>query len=448
MHRDETTRVLSSEIKRELSPTAITDAVLAALASGSATSASLSHDPSGHAIELRRVDGSLDVLEIDDDVAAAIAVRLASATALNALAEHGPSNVARLAITDGEHHADVLVSMYATTRGFSVDLRALTVDGREPTIVRSAVLRRCVDCGVHAPAHELVCPNDGGRLEPATENAHVGGTIGPWLVRSILGEGGMGVVFAAEHALLGRKAAIKVVRHSLGQSRGVHERFLAEARAASRLRHPRVVDVYDYGVLGDGRPYFVMELLEGESLASLLWREKCLAPERALRIARAIAEALASAHRSEIVHHDLKPSNVMIAPDGSIKLVDFGAAAIGASIARPGVLYGTPSYTSPERARGDAGDSRSDLYSLGIVLYELLAGFAPFVFDSAEDTFLAQIADPPPPLTVDSPSVLRIVDRLLAKSPAERYQRADELIADIDRALQALERSEFARWLP
>jgi hypothetical protein len=445
--RDATTRARPAHERREIAPSVVADGMLAALASGSAIGAAMRHDASGHTIEVRRIDGSVDLLEIDDDTAAAVAVRLSCASRLSALSTNPATNVTRVRITDGQHHAEVLVALHATARGFAADLRALTVDGREPTVVRSVVLQRCTKCEAFAAAHEVSCPACRGRLEAAVEDARVGGTIGAWLLRSILGEGGMGIVFEAQHALLGRRAAIKVVRLSLGQSRSVHDRFLAEARAASRLRHPGVVEVFDYGVLGDGRPYFVMELLEGESLAALLWREKTLAPDRALRIARSIAAALGAAHASGVVHHDLKPSNIMLVRD-NVKLVDFGAALIGESVARPGVLYGTPRYTSPERARGEAGDARSDLYALGIVLYELLAGRAPFDFESANDTLLAHLADAPPPLQIDAPAVIRIVERLLAKSPAERHQRAEELIADMDRALEALERSEFARWLP
>lgn len=447
MEPEATTRAQSSSPRADLAPAAVVDAVLAALASGTSTSASLRHDASGHTVELRHLDGAVDLLEINDDVAAAIAVRLAVATRLNALAENPHGNVAHLAVTDGQHHAEILVSLHATPRGFCATLRALTVDGREPNVIRSVILERCTRCGAYAAPHDATCSRDGARLEPAIEDARIGGTVGAWVLRTILGEGGMGIVFDAEHALLGRRAAIKVVRHTLGQSRAIHDRFLAEARAASRLRHPGVVEVYDYGVLGDGRPYFVMERLDGESLATVLYREGKLPAERALRIARSIAEALGAAHRAGIVHHDLKPSNVMIRGT-EVKLVDFGAAAIGESTAQPGIMFGTPRYTSPERARGDHGDGRSDLYSLGVVLYELLAGNPPFDFENENDTLLAQIADTPSPLEVDAPAVIRVVDRALAKAPTERYQRAEELIADIDRALEALERSEFARWLP
>lgn len=437
--------------RREIAPAVVADALLSALVSGEAVTASLRYDEGGHTLELRHSDGSVDLLEIDDDSAAALTVRLAAAASLNPVAEAGTekatANVARIAVTDGRHRAEVLVAIAATSRGFCVDLRALTVDGREPAFVRSVALKRCVQCAAFAAAHEDVCPRDGGALEPATEDARIGGTIGTWVLGPILGEGGMGVVFAAHHALLGRRAAIKVVRRSLGQSRSITDRFLSEARAASRLRHPGVVEVYDYGVLGDSRPYFVMELIEGRSLAAELGNVGAFEPFRALRVARDVANALGAAHRAGVIHHDLKPSNIMLVPDG-VKLVDFGAAAMGETDESPKVLFGTPRYTSPERARGERGDGRSDIYSLGIVLYEILSGAAPFDGPTADDLFLAHIADEPPPLALDTPAVVRIVQRALAKSPAERYQDADELIGDIDRALAAAERSEFAKWLP
>lgn len=449
--REGTTRARPARELTAVSPAVLADALLVALASGTATSAALRHAEGRHSIELRRADGFLEVVDIDDDLAAAMTVRLAIASGLRALTEAGSprsaSNVARVRVTDGQHLAEILVSMGATSQGFIVDLRALTVDGREPTVVRSALLKKCVRCGAYAPGQDEQCHIDHARLEPVTEDARVGGVVGAWVLGKILGEGAMGVVFAAAHALLGKKAAIKVVRRSLGHTKTITDRFLAEARAASRLRHPGVIEVFDYGVLGDGRPYFVMELVEGESLAFELARAGKLAPVRALKVACAIAAALGAAHRAGVVHHDLKPSNVMMVGEG-VKLVDFGAAAIAESRGRDRMLYGTPRYTSPERARGEPGDARSDLYSLGIVLYELLSGAPPFDVDESHEAFRAHIADQPPALEIDAPAVVRIVDRALAKSAAERYQDTDEMIADINRALDVLARSDFRRWLP
>jgi predicted Ser/Thr protein kinase len=447
---DQPTTARAPQELRELSPAVVADALLAGLASGHAITASVRHEHEGHIVELRRSDGSLEVLEIDDDLAAAMTARLALAAGLSPVAGVGTkaaaANVARVRVVEGVHRAEVLVSISATSRGFCVELRALLVDGREPVLRRSVLLRRCARCGAYAPAHETVCAVDGAPLVAATEDAHVGGTIGPWVLEEVLGEGGMGTVFGARHALLGRAAAIKVVRRAIAQSHEVLDRFLTEARAASRLHHPSVVEVSDYGVLGDGRPYFVMERIVGEPLADAIERGP-LDPIRALRIAREIAAALDGAHAAGVVHHDLKPSNVMLV-GARVKLVDFGAAVITEARAGKRIAYGTPQYMSPERVRGDTGDERSDLYSLGIVLYEMLAGHAPFVFESSNDTLMAQLADTPPPLEIDSPAVIRIVDRALMKSPSERYQDGAEMIADIDRAIDIIQRDDFRRWLP
>ncbi len=456
---------LRRESPGELPPIVIADALLAMILGEQATRASIQvgAEPaaSSHTFELHRRGVVVEAFELDDDRTAAVVARLACAAGLDPLVEVGSAraatNVARLRASDGQRSGEILVTIAASSRGFHVELRALSVDGREPGVQRRDALRRCAVCARFAAAHESTCREDGGRLDPVPESPHPGGTIGPWLVGRALGEGGMGVVHAAEHALLGRQAAVKIMRRSVTRSRALTDRFLVEARAASRLEHPNVVNVSDFGVLEDGRPYFVMERLHGESLADRLHREGPLDPAFALRIAREIAEALAAAHRSGVVHHDLKPSNVMLL-DGTtedaprVKLVDFGAAAIGERSLDPNVVYGTPRYMSPERARGEPGDARSDLYGLGVVLFEMLAGAPPFLGDGGTEVLLAHLASPPPPLEPPSgalpPAATRLVQRALEKSPSERHQTADEMIVELSRAIAAVERPEWKRWLP
>src|SRR6478735_5154852 len=196
---------------------------------------------------------------------------------------------------------------------------------------------------------------------------------GRYVVDAVLGKGGMGVVYEGRHTLIGKRVAIKVLRQELANDGAVTSRFLQEARAASAVGSPHIVDVTDFGSLPDGRPYLVMEHIDGESLAGTLAREKRLPEARILRIGKQIARALSAAHTAGIVHRDLKPDNVMlVARSGDadfVKIVDFGIAKMEAAttqITRHGSLFGTPSYMSPEQAMGGAVDGRTDVYALGV----------------------------------------------------------------------------------
>jgi serine/threonine-protein kinase len=263
----------------------------------------------------------------------------------------------------------------------------------------------------------------------------------------------MGRVIAGEHAFLGRPVAIKLLHRTLDQDPLAGRRFLGEARAASRIRHPGVVEILDYGVLDDGRPYMVMERLAGESLQDRLDRDKALDPVLALLMAREIAAALGAAHAGGVVRLDLKPANVILLEPPTpgpprVKLIDFGAA-VGTGLPSE---EGTPAYMSPEHACGEPADPRSDLYALGVVLFELISGDVPFRQSEALQVLRAHLVDPPPLVT--SPmrqlpvAITRLVDRALAKKPAERHQSADDMIRDIDVALAALRRKDWLRWLP
>jgi serine/threonine-protein kinase len=233
-------------------------------------------------------------------------------------------------------------------------------------------------------------------------------------------------------------------------------RFLAEARAATAIRHPSIVDISDYGLLADGRPYIVMERLDGESLQDRLDRTRFLAPTSALLLAREIAWALGAAHDGGVVHLDLKPSNVILLEgfdeaEPKIKLIDFGVAA-RAGTTTDGDVSGTPEYMSPEQVRGEPADQRNDLYALGVVLYEMLSGQVPFESMNVWNVLRQHLVDEPPPVT--SPvsqlpeAVVRVVKRALRKNPDERHQSASELVGEIDAALSALERKEWLKWLP
>jgi serine/threonine-protein kinase len=235
-------------------------------------------------------------------------------------------------------------------------------------------------------------------------------------------------------------------------------RFLSEARAASRVRHPNVVDVTDVGLLSDGRPYMVMERLAGESLEARLDRSGPLAPLSALLVAREVALALGAAHEGGVVHRDLKPANVILLETSRddaprLKLVDFGAACLTGAVADESEgLIGTPAYMSPEHARGEPTDGRTDIYALGILLFEMLCGAQPFTGANAREILLAHLSLPAPPL--ESPSgtmpqaVQRVVARALRKNAGERHQSAAELVADLDHAIAAAGRRDWRRWLP
>jgi eukaryotic-like serine/threonine-protein kinase len=250
-------------------------------------------------------------------------------------------------------------------------------------------------------------------------------------VEETLGEGGMARVYRGIDEVLGRPVAIKVLaeRHA-GDDKFV-TRFRREAQAAAALNHPNVVSVFDTGD-DEQAHYIVMEYVEGETLADLLRRERPLDPGLAARIAEEVATALQAAHDRQLVHRDVKPGNVMIDQEGRIKVMDFGIARAAAddALTQTGTVLGTAAYLSPEQARGDAVDARSDIYSLGCVLYEMLSGRAPFTGDSAVSIAFRHVNDRPDPPSAHHPGIPpeleSVTMRALEKDPARRYQSADE----------------------
>jgi serine/threonine protein kinase len=244
------------------------------------------------------------------------------------------------------------------------------------------------------------------------------------LVRMI-GSGGMGTVWEAEDETLGRPVAVKVLSESLAAGEHAVRRFEREAQAAARLSGPYIAAVYDFG-RSDGRPYIVMELVPGETLADRLAREGPLPPLEASRIATRVAEALEEAHRAGIVHRDVKPGNVMLTPAGDVKVMDFGiaAAAWAERVTTPGLVLGTPSYLAPEQAKSEKTTPASDVYALGAMLYEMVAGRPPFVAESPVALALAHIREDPRPLdqVADGvpPNLASASMAALAKDPAER----------------------------
>ncbi len=271
--------------------------------------------------------------------------------------------------------------------------------------------------------------------------------VGNYKIEAKLAEGGMGAVYRATHQLLGRAAAVKVLLPELSTNRELVDRFFNEARAATSVRHPGIVEIYDFGYLPSGTAFIVMELLDGEPLSRCLARHGRLAESTALLYLRGMASALAAAHAKGIVHRDLKPDNVFLVPDPDlpggvrVKLLDFGIAKVAEAArgrtsgtkTRTGSVMGTPAYMSPEQCRG-AGDvdHRADLYGLGCIVYEMVTGQQPFVADGPGEILAAHILTAPLPPSKVEPTASANLDALalclLAKRPEDRMQSAAELV--------------------
>jgi len=279
-----------------------------------------------------------------------------------------------------------------------------------------------------------------------------GQTIGNYRILRQIGTGGMGAVYLAEHPLIGKKVALKVIHQELSRNREVIGRFFNEARAVNRIGHEHIVEIHDFGQSPEGHYFFLMEYLEGQSLAQVLGAERVLDVQRALHIAAQIADALGAAHACAIIHRDLKPDNVMLVsrlgdPD-FVKILDFGLAKMfeGGAVANltaQGVVLGTPQYMSPEACESKRDiDHRTDIYALGILLFQMLCGQVPFDGNTMGEVLVKQVTHAPPaPRALNPhipPSVEQIILRCLAKTPDARFPMMNtlrEALLDPDRYL-------------
>lgn len=270
----------------------------------------------------------------------------------------------------------------------------------------------------------------------------IGRQLGNYRIVSCLGVGGMGAVYLAEHLVIGRKAAIKVLHERTGADDETVSQFFDEARAANKVHHRGIVDIYDCGHDEEIGPYLVMEYLEGESLGELLRREGYIAIPEAAHIIVGVADVLQAVHDQGIVHRDLKPDNIFLASDGHIEVLDFGVAQlarVSASDTAPaGRVKGTPHYMSPEQCTGASGvDHRTDIYALGVIVYEMLTGLPPFDNRDPRKILMMHLSEPPPPPSavnpIIPPSAEHVILRSLAKQPDQRFVSVWELASELAR---------------
>jgi serine/threonine protein kinase len=391
-----------------------------------------------YVITLERASHVLATVPLDAQIGAAVIARMAFLAGIDLSAGHAASAV--LPVRSGTREAEIVITVRPGTS-------------------------LCADL--------MVMPRMRGRaqvIEPVGPSR--GDVIGQYRVLEFLGEGGMGTVFEVEHIALTRRYALKVLRTKvIERDAGAAQKFLREARTAARVRHANIVDVVDFGYLPDGRPYFVMELLEGQSLADLV-AGGALPPGEVVTIARQLAQALAAAHDRGVVHADVTPSNVLVvgsAPDGDpatpgdlatpgelhVKLVDFGLAELAGEGLRdenPEFVLGTPAYISPEQLRGLAPTDRSDQYGLGAVLFELLTGHPPFHHDDLRSLCMMHLTAPIPAIESPHgplpPKLADIVTTCLQKTPQARFPGMRALLVALDEIERVTDRRGWRRWLP
>ena len=307
-------------------------------------------------------------------------------------------------------------------------------------------MKKCPKCGGEYPDVTTLCPADGVALE-TTDDALVGKTLaGKYRIEERLSSGGMGTVYRGTHVLMDKTVAVKVLRPSLAADEKIVARFSREARAASRISHPNALSVTDFGEDDNGIVFLVMEYLSGKTLKQIIRDEGPLPLARTVDIMRQVGDALQVAHSQNVVHRDLKSDNIMLLGTTSgdhAKVLDFGIAKINepegefdTGLTAPNLVIGTPQYMSPEQCSQDSEiDARSDIYSFGVILYEMLVGHVPFSGDSPTMVMMKHLQEPVPSVLeerTDIPAAVgRVVARAMAKVPRNRYQSVTELLEDL-----------------
>ncbi len=308
-------------------------------------------------------------------------------------------------------------------------------------------MKICPVCGTTFPDDARFCPKDGSPLTDLRDQNLGMVLMGQFRLEEKIGEGAVSEVYRALQLGMERVVAVKILKKSVSGNPDVVRRFRREARAIARLSHPNIVSVFVVGETEDDqRPYIVMEYLEGETLEVLMAAQAPFVPERTVFLARQIASALDHAHGNGIIHRDLKPSNIVVldhsTPSERIKVLDFGIAKIvhghidESQITRTGEVFGTPYYLSPEQARGEHLDGRSDLYSLGVIMFRMATGHLPFEEESGLELLVKHMRQPAPDPRQSNPDVpeglANIINRLLLKDPEDRYPSASALIDALD----------------
>jgi len=313
-------------------------------------------------------------------------------------------------------------------------------------------MKACPKCGKRFLGGEEFCPTDGATLqvldEGNSDDPLVGTTVdNRYHVDKKIGEGGMGMVYLATHAVIGKKCALKVLRSDMTGEAEIAQRFLQEAQSAAAIGNEHIIEINDFGQLDDGSAYFVMEFLDGIALTDFIEENPIVDPIRILNIVVQCCDALAAAHNSNIVHRDLKPDNIFLLQRGGtddfVKILDFGIAKVArenSRLTKTGMVFGTPQYMSPEQAAGTGVDHRTDIYSLGIIMYEMLCGRVPFEADTFMGVLTKHLYEEPiPPRRLVPPvDILQNVEAVLLKSIAKKPEKRYSNMLDFAEDLKSL----------